>query len=166
MEWTWRPLELCDLEALTRLAKEAHPGLPERCETFAEKRALFPPGALKWAEKDGGRFGGYAIAFPWRIGALPKLDTLFGRLPDEADCLYLHDCVIAPSARGRKASARLIERLRALAQTHGLDRLALVAVYGSDAVWSRYGFAPVDWPHARAALSGYGRDAVAMLATA
>lgn len=147
------------------LADEVHPTFPERRETFAEKRHLFSEGALAWAREPDDRLQGYAFAYPWTIGTLPKLDTFFGALPENADCLYLHDCVVAKTARGQNASGRLIAHLSDIARTHGLHALTLIAVYGSEHVWSRHGFAPVDWPDARAVLAGYGQGAAMMLAS-
>lgn len=161
MQTVWRPLGETDLDAVLALAARAHPSFPERREVFAEKRALFPPGALKLAaaaDADGG-LQGYAFAHPWAAGCLPKLDHFLGALPPQPNCLYLHDCVVAPHARGHNASGRLIEQLRGLARAASLPQLALIAVYGSEAAWMRHGFRPVDWPQANETLAGYGHGA-------
>jgi GNAT superfamily N-acetyltransferase len=169
MQTEWRALEETDLDAVMALAALAHPTFPERRAVFAEKRALFPQGALKLAAREAaeapdGELLGYAFAHPWAQGRVPKLDAFLGALPWPADCLYLHDCVVAPSARGANASGRLVAHLRALAQTEGFAQLALIAVYGSEAAWMRHGFHPVAWPQAEAALASYGNGARILLA--
>lgn len=164
MNLAWQRLNSSDFTAIMKLADEAHPTFPERAETFEEKQRLFPAGALKLALAPDGDPQGYAIAYPWVIGTLPKLDTFFGALPKNADCLYLHDAVIAPAARGAQASARLVAYLREIAREGGFAHLALIAVYGSEAVWSRHGFECVEWPAAQAVLRGYGQGAKTMLA--
>jgi GNAT superfamily N-acetyltransferase len=162
---SWRPLRAAELEAVAALAALAHPLLPERPETFAEKRRLWGEGALALKQGRDPSLIGYAFAFPWRLGTVPKLDTLLHALPVAADCLYLHDCVVAANWRGQGAASALIDRLRAIARKRGLAKLALVAVYGSETIWARAGFAAVDWPAARDSLRGYGSGARTMLAS-
>ena len=161
MQNVWQPLAEADLDAVMALAACAHPTFPERREVFAEKRALFPSGALRLtaaADAQGG-ISGYAFAHPWVESRLPKLDHFLGALPAAPNCLYLHDCVVAPHARGRNASGDLIDHLRSLARAASLPQLTLIAVYGSEAAWMRHGFRPVDWPEANETLAGYGHGA-------
>ena len=61
-------------------------------------------------EKDGVA-AGYALAHPFRFGALPALDALLHALPAGADCLYLHDIAILADARGGGAARALVDIL-------------------------------------------------------
>jgi GNAT superfamily N-acetyltransferase len=125
----------------------------EPSEIFAERQELFPAGCLA----AGAPLLAYAIAHPWR-GKPPALASLLGRLPEAPDCLYLHDAVVAPGARGAGLGSALVACLVALARAENLPALALTAVHGSAAYWGRHGFTP----YAGEGLESYGEDAVAM----
>lgn len=153
----WLPLALADAPAVRALADTAHPGLPERTEVFAERIRLFPDGCRKLVH--AGALAAYGIAHPWRLDAPPAIDSLFGELPAPADCLHLHDVVVAPVLRGAGAAAAYIEAMVAVARTHGLDTLALVSVHGTARLWNRFGFAERDTPALAAKLAGYGPTA-------
>ena len=149
-----------DLSAVLRIAAQVHPGYPEGPEVFAERLALFPAGCLILAAADGVPCG-YAVAHPACIGCPPALDSLLGQLPAAADCLYLHDAALLPPARGAGAVKVLLAHLRQIAQSAGLDGIALVAVNGSAPLWRGQGFVqrqPASVELA-AKLASYGADA-------
>lgn len=155
----WRSMQARDLTAVVALAAQAHVAYPERDEVFAERLALAPDMCL--VHETNGDFAGYLIAHPWREGPPPALDTLLGTLPDGADLVHLHDCVIAPPARGRGGAAGGLAAL--VARTRGRFRaIGLVAVDGKDAYWSRFGFRPVAAPAPGTSLDDYGPRAVPM----
>lgn len=135
----WRALAAADLPAVMRIADEIHPTFPESPVVFAERLALFPAGCFL-AEDGGGRALGYAITHPGRLGRPPALDSLFGALPTDADCLHIHDVALLPAARGLGLGRALTERLKQLAAERGLGRLTLVAVYDAARYWRRHGF--------------------------
>jgi GNAT superfamily N-acetyltransferase len=148
-----------DLPAIAAIAEAVHPTLPERPEVFAEKLGLYPDGCFVLI-RDGGVTAsgvlGYAFAHPWRLNAVPKLDAFLSALPEDADCLFLHDVAVKPQARGQGAAAALVARLADLAEASGLRALALAAVYGSGRHWARLGFAPAGNDDVAAQLKGYG----------
>jgi GNAT superfamily N-acetyltransferase len=147
-------LQPADLPCVLALADAVHgAAFHEPSEIFAERQELFPAGCLA----AGAPLLAYAIAHPWR-GKPPALASLLGRLPEAPDCLYLHDAVVAPGARGAGLGSALVARLVALARAEGLPLMALTAVHGSAAYWARHGFAP----YAGAGLESYGEGAVAM----
>ena len=154
---SWQPLEPADAAAVRALADSAHPGLPERTEVFAERIRLFPAGCRKLVH--AGQLAGYGLAHPWHLDSPPPLDTLFGALPDGADCLHLHDVVVAPAFRGHGAAAGYFAAMEAVARAHRLHTLALVAVYGSDRLWSRLGYVTRDTPALSVKLTAYGPTA-------
>ena len=153
----WQPLAPADAAAVRALADTAHPGLPERTEVFAERIRLFPTGCLQLVH--AGTLTAYGIAHPWRLDSPPPLDTLLGALPREADCLHLHDVVVAPALRGRGASAAYFAAMETVARDHHLDWLALVSVYGTNQLWSRFGFVERTSPALAAKLAAYGPTA-------
>jgi len=142
----WRPLTAADLPALADVADIVHPAHPERPEVFADRLALFPAGCL-WAEADDGSPLGYCLSHPGRLGQVPPLDTVLGRLPPDPDCLYLHDLALLPAARGRGLGAAATGMLAGVAGRAGLGFLALTAIGSSPAFWGRQGFiAQADGP--------------------
>jgi GNAT superfamily N-acetyltransferase len=153
----WRAMKPADLPAVAALAAAIHVAHPEEDAVFAERLALFPAGCLV-LESPGG-VAGYVLAHPWRRLAPPALNTRLGALPADADCLYLHDVALAPSARGRGAAAAALARLDALARTSHLPCIALIAVGGTMAFWTRQGFVAVDAPSLAAKLRSYDAGA-------
>ncbi len=157
----WLPLAPADLSAVGALANIAHPELPEQEAVFAEKLRLFPPGCRKL--EYAGRLVGYGIAHPWLADDPPPLDTLLGALPAAADCLHLHDAVVAPEARGHGYAARYVAEMQLIARAHGLHTLTLVSVYGTHTLWARCGFRIRTPPLPPAKLAAYGPTACAMV---
>ena len=134
----WRPATLADVEAIDAIGGQIHTLLPERPEVVAEKIRLFGEGCLVLMA--GEEPVGYGIAHPWRLDAVPALDTLICTLPAEAECIFIHDVAILPGARARGAGAAFVRHAGRLATDRGLDRLALVSVYDTHPVWARCGF--------------------------
>ena len=158
----WRDMMAEDLDAVEAIAALVHPRYPESADVPRERLALFPAGCLL-AEADS-RPAGYVIAHPWRLGTAPALDSLLGSLPAAPDCLYLHALALLPSARGDRAGAAAVARLRAVAAVHGLARIALVAVNESAGFWRRLGFrATTPGPDLMAALASYDADATYLI---
>lgn len=148
----WRPMRAADLAALSAAAAAIHPGYPESDAVFAERLTLAPEGCH--VLDDGGALAGYALTHPWRYGEPPKLDTLLGAIPADADTWYLHDVALLPHARGRGASAAIVGIVAALAAERGLASLSLVAVNHSRPIWEARGFAVA--ADAAPDLSSYG----------
>lgn len=149
-----------DLGAVAAIAAEVHPTFPERPEVFADRLALAPEGAL--ILELGGPPAGYALTHPARRFEPPALDTLLGRLPEDADVWYIHDVALRSSARGRGGASRLAPIIAHVARRAGFERLALVAVNGSAPFWSRQGFGRVDHDGLAAKLASYGEGAAYM----
>ncbi|MEX6505300.1 GNAT family N-acetyltransferase [Jiella sp. M17.18] len=155
----WRQMRRQDLAAVVTLADWVHAKLPEDLRVFAERLDLFPPGCL--VLDAGDHIAGYAVAHPWRMTGPPKLDTLIGRLPEPADCLYIHDVALDPAVRGQGAATGAVERLLALAQDY--PAAALVSVYGTTGYWARFGFTDASGRIPAEALQPYGGDACWMV---
>jgi GNAT superfamily N-acetyltransferase len=153
----WRALDERDLPAVQALADAAHPDLPERIEVLRDKLVHFPEGCRGLASGD--RLLGYGLAHPWRLHAVPPLDTPLGALPEQPDCLYVHDVVVAPEARGSGAAGPYVTHLLGVARGRGLPALALVSVYETWPMWQRHGFRVVDSPILVPVLGDYGPTA-------
>src|SRR3954454_18624424 len=124
----WRPAHASDLPAISAIAARIHPDLPERPEVFAEKMRLYPDGCRVFAADDA--IAGYGLAHPWKQQQIPPLDRLLERLPDDPDCLYVHDVAVLPDFRGGVARA-YVDIIENLARASGIATLALVSVYAT-----------------------------------
>ena len=157
----WRPARASDLAAIAAIAARVHPDLPERPEVFAEKMRLCPDGCRVLVADDA--IAGYGLAHPWKQHRIPPLDGLLERLPEDADCLYVHDIAVLPEFRGGVARD-YVAMIEALARASNIRTLALVAVYATRPMWERFGFRPVTADATlRAKLASYGESATYML---
>jgi hypothetical protein len=154
---TWRLASKGDLPRINEIADTTHIDLPERPEVFEEKFNLFPKGCYIF-ETDGSTFG-YGFSHPWMLGAIPPLDAYLEKLPASPECLYVHDVAILPEARGHGAAGSYILKMVDVATKCGIPSLALVSVYNTDRLWSRYGFKIVDEPSLTSKLVSYGETA-------
>lgn len=134
----WRQMQSDDLAAVCRIAAVCHPDFPEDSRVLAEKQRLAPDFCFVLADER--RVLGYLLAHPWRLGDIPALDHLLGAIPDDADCLYLHDLALLPQTRGGGYAAKVVALLERQAMAAGYTKLALVAVNKSAAFWQKQGF--------------------------
>ncbi len=162
-ERAWRPMRPEDVPAVIDLAAVVHPTFPERPAVFLDRIALCPEGALV-ADRPDVRAGlaAYALAHPASRHAPPRLDTVLGRLPADADALHVHDLAVDPACRGRGLAEAAVRRLLRLADAR-FAAATLVSVHGTPPFWERFGFRPRPDLLAPGRLATYGTDAVFML---
>lgn len=158
----WVPLLEGDIDEVDRIARIIHETLPERKEVFAEKRDLFPQGCYQCVFD--GQMIGYAIAHPWNVFSIPPLDEFLYTLPHNPDCIYIHDVVVLPEARGHHAAERFIAQISQVAREMRIKKLACVSVYGTDVLWSRFGFRAVTSLDMETKIASYGESAKYMVA--
>lgn len=157
----WRPANGADLDAIDSIAATIHPELPERPAVFAEKLRLFPQGCLALVQN--GVVVGYGFAHPWKLDTIPPLDTFLRALPEQADCMFIHDVAVLPAARGHDAAGAFIDRIVAVARQNGIPTLALVSVYDTGTLWARYGFQVRSDASLEEKLRSYGATARSMM---
>jgi len=157
----WYQLLVEDLPYVNHIADIVHTTLPERPEVFEEKVRLFPAGCRKLLSEKN--IVGYGISHPWMHYSIPPLDEFLHKLPEASECMYLHDVVVLPEARGRGASSRYVDYVKGVARGMGITRLALVSVYGTDTLWSRFGFKVVQNHSLDLKLISYGCSAKYMV---
>ncbi|WP_441239337.1 GNAT family N-acetyltransferase [Bradyrhizobium sp. 930_D9_N1_4] len=157
----WRPARTPDLVAINAIAARIHPDLSERPAVFAEKMRLYPDGCRVLVVNDA--IAGYGLAHPWKQHQIPPLDGFLQTLPEDADCLYVHDVAVLPDFRGGMARD-YVDAIEALARASGIVTLALVSVYATRPLWQGLGFRPVtEDAELRAKLVSYGDNATYML---
>ena len=157
----WRPARVSDLRAIVAIAADIHPGLPERPDVFMEKMQLYPRGCRVLVAEDA--IAGYGLAHPWKLRQIPPLDGFLERLPENADCLYVHDVAVLPDRRGGVARD-YVAGIAELARAAGMTMLALVSVYATRPLWEHLGFRAVTADaELRGKLASYGEGATYML---
>lgn len=157
----WRSAHASDLPAIGAIAARIHPDLPECLEVLAEEMRLYPEGCRVLVAD--GAIAGYGLAHPWKLHRIPPLDGFLERLPDDADCLYVHDVAVLPDFRGGVLRTYVAD-IEELARASHIATLALVSVYATRPLWERLGFRPVTADaELRAKLASYGESATYML---
>lgn len=154
---TWRAMTPDDLDDVSAVAAVAFPDHFEDRACFANRLALHPRGCRVLADPTG--LSGYLVAYPWRRGRIPPLNSLFDAIPDDADLTYLHDLALLPAMRGAGHARIAVEALADEAAAAGWPALALVAVNAAEAFWTRHGFVTDPAPDLRTKLATYGPDA-------
>jgi hypothetical protein len=94
----WRHMSEDDLASVFSIVDRVHPSYPEDEAVFVERLRLYPEGCLI-LDIDGD-IAAYVISHPWYYGDPPSLNSLLGKLPEDATTYYLHDLVVLPEARG------------------------------------------------------------------
>ncbi|BCL75454.1 N-acetyltransferase [Jeongeupia sp. HS-3] len=126
----------------------------ETREVFARKLALCADS--HWLAWQGSEPVGYFFTHPWHGDTPPMLGHELTALPASADCHYLHDLAILPTARGLGVAQTLVGAALDWGRAQHFSRTLLVAVQGSAPFWARYGFAPLG------PAEGYGEGATLM----
>jgi GNAT superfamily N-acetyltransferase len=157
----WRTLTGYDMAAVEQIAGSVHPNFFESAEVLSERQQLYFHGAYLLEVNE--RPAGYVLSHPWRLGELPPLNTLLGKLPADADTYYIHDLALLPVARRIGAASFITEALAKHARAHGFPTMSLVAVNGSQSFWARHEFLIADAPHLSEKLKSYEDDAVLMV---
>ena len=155
---SWRLMTAGDLDAVAEIAAVGFPDHFEGRECFENRLVLNPAGCFVLSGQDGVPRG-YLVAYPWRAGSAPALNTLIEAIPGDAAVMYLHDLALHPETRGGGWSRPIVERLAGEAKAAGWPALALVAVNDAAPFWERLGFAVANAPEMAAKLASYGPDA-------
>ena len=128
-----------DLGRILEIQKASYTEIPqERGEVLAEKFMLFPVGCRVYVRDE--RVEGYLFSHPGILDNPPKLDTALHAIPENADCYFIHDVVVAPNARGDGAGALMLAHAERVAAKMNFNFLALVAVQDSRGYWEKHGF--------------------------
>lgn len=158
----WRPMRPRDIDAVVEVARLSFPDHFEARACFENRLALYPRGCFVLSAGDDPAKG-YLIAYPWRIGGAPPLNTVVEGLPADPDLIYLHDLALHPDVRGGGVTRAVVERLAEQAAEDGWPAIALVAVNDAVAFWSRLGFVEQPSETLAAKLASYGADARYMI---
>lgn len=150
-----------DIPTADAIGEIVHPDFPEDIAVMKNRFALFPQGCFVAEGQD--KLLGYAISHPSIIGEPAPLDTII-TLPENADCLFLHDIALSDNARGLGLGRRIVPLLTKTTLECGFHRLSLVSVNNSLGFWQSQGFIILTPNEKLAAkLDTYGKDATYMV---
>ncbi|MDM7925685.1 MAG: GNAT family N-acetyltransferase, partial [bacterium] len=136
-----RLLTEADLPSVLDVQRESYDdALIEDEAVFLERLRVFPAGMLGAFSGDG--LAGYAVCHPWSYGRTVPLNTSSLTLPDNSDCLYIHDVAVRPFFRGGHVGGWLVAAAMEVGIVAGLRRFTLTAVQSSEGFWERFGFRP------------------------
>lgn len=159
-----RPATAADLPAILAIQAQCYSAIEPESESAMLAKVLHAPQTCLVAHSIDGGIGAYLLAHPWLAHSAPALNLTLEALPDQPDCLYLHDLAVAPSAQGSGAGTALVQHLLAFFQRSAYPQAALIAIQNASSYWQRFGFevesAPS--PTLQEKLSTYGADAVYM----
>jgi N-acetylglutamate synthase-like GNAT family acetyltransferase len=150
----WRNMASGDVAAVASISDSVHGRYTERPEVYAERLHLYPAGCFLF-ERDEATMG-YLICHPWHREAPPQLNAMLGAIPDDVDCVYLHDLALLPAARGAGAGAAATALVVATARAAGMRDIMLVAINGAESFWTTQGFVEVTDQAKTAKLASYG----------
>ncbi|MBN2201326.1 GNAT family N-acetyltransferase, partial [bacterium] len=93
-----RLLTAADIPSVLETQAESYEAaLIEHEAVFLERLRVFPAGML--GALSGETLAGYAVCHPWTFGRTVPLNTAGLTLPDNPDCLYIHDVAVRPAFR-------------------------------------------------------------------
>lgn len=157
----WRSMTPADLDRVFAIAQVVHPDFPEDRAVFANRLELFGAGCLCLEGSQG--VVGYLISHPARQDSPPVLDSLWAKLPLDADCYYIHDLALLPACRGTGQGRQAMSLASDLALQQGYHSMALIAVGNSAPFWQSCGFCAVRSDSLQAKLGSYGEGSQFMV---
>lgn len=157
----WRRMHEQDVPRVTAVANVVHPDFFEDEAVFRDRFQLYPAGCFVLARGDA--VLGYGVSHPWKLDAVPALNSVLGALPDDASTYYIHDIALLPEVRSGGNATRVVELMAAQAERDGFVTMALVAVNGSQGFWEKKGFVARDVPALEEKLKSYSDAALYMV---
>jgi ribosomal protein S18 acetylase RimI-like enzyme len=134
-----RLLTGADIPSVLEVQREAYrPALLEDEAVFRERLRVYPIGLFGAFEGD--TLAGYAVCHPWRFGKTVPLNASSLTLPDDPNCLYIHDVAVRPAFRNVHVGGWLVAAVMEVGIISGIERYTLAAVQSSEKYWERFGF--------------------------
>jgi predicted N-acetyltransferase YhbS len=134
-----RSIRADDWSSIERIQAESYP--LEVLETLEALQShwLVSSETCLVAETDGDVIG-YLLAHPWPERTIPPLNKVYCELPTNSQSLFIHDLALSPKARNSGVADTLVRSVLQVGRQMQLASASLIAVQGSEAFWSRYGF--------------------------
>jgi predicted N-acetyltransferase YhbS len=155
---TIRTMQLSDIPGIMAIQAICYTEINPETENSMRAKLLASPATCFVAILEN-TLAGYLISLPWEFANPPALNAEQCALPENPDCLYLHDLAIAPHARSAGGAPALVNRFLEQLPILKLQRASLIAIQNSAAYWQRYGFkAAALSDELRTRLSSYGNN--------
>lgn len=151
-----RQMLFSDMSAVWAVQTACYQGVlePESMASLEAKRVASPDSCFVAVEAD--QVVGYLISVPGLFAQVPSLNAPVCLIPENADCLYLHDMAISPKMAGRGIGQALFKVYQHCAQELGFARLTLTAVGDAERFWRKLGFLVQPLPLSEAKVAEYG----------
>ena len=147
-----------DLPAMLALQTVCFPDLEPESENSLKAKLLASPKTCFVAEFQN-QLMGYLITHPWNSNLPPPLNAPNCVIPDDSDCLYIHDLSVHPDARGTGTSQVLLNEFFKCLDMSQFNLSALIAVQNSYGFWEKHGYNIVPPTEGiQKKLDSYGKD--------
>ncbi|CAN5869041.1 GNAT family N-acetyltransferase [soil metagenome] len=138
MPFSLRKMCLADIDAVYAVQAAAYVDDMVEALSLLQARWLSAPDTA-WVAYDTQGVCAYLVAYPSLHGKITALGSRFV-VPEQPDCLYLHDLAVAPRAHGQQLGSRLVRQALQHAASARYPYSALVAVQNSQAFWKKCGY--------------------------
>lgn len=151
-----RQMLFSDMSAVWSVQCDCYQGVlePESLASLEAKRSASPDSCF--VAMDAGKVVGYLISVPWLFGQVPSLNDAVCHIPQDADCLYLHDMAISPKMAGMGMGKALFQAYQAQTSAMGFSKMALTAVGEAEGFWRKIGFKVKQIVLSEAKVADYG----------
>ena len=127
-----------DIEQVVELQKICYrENFWEDKKVFEILLSVYPKGAIKALYQE--QLSGYIFFHPYIYNKIKPLNYTL-ELKGNENCMHLHDLCIHPSYRGLGLSKLFLDSFDSETKLMGFKYQTLVAVQGSEKMWSKYGF--------------------------
>lgn len=126
------------LSEVLRVQAECYPTTMQEAAQTLHSRLKAAPGSA-WVALDAEGICAYLFTYPSTTGNITPLGGGF-HVPENPDCLYLHDLAVAKRAHGQKLGPALVTVALEAAKARGLPYSSLVSVQDSRGFWQRLGY--------------------------
>ncbi|CAN2043491.1 GCN5-related N-acetyltransferase [Candidatus Magnetomoraceae bacterium gMMP-13] len=153
-----------DLENILRIQNRSYkPYFYETIDVFKEKIKFFPNGC--WLVLYNKIYAGYLFSHPWRHDSPIELNSPLGTVPNDSDCLYIHDVAVAPKYQRKGIGNRLFVKAKEITEQLKYKLIVAVSVQNSAYFWGKLGFQPFEnMPNdIKTKLLSYGKNSSYMI---
>ena len=164
MNITVRLMSESDLPAVLSIQAACYPQhYQEEASAFKAKLRLNPCGC--WVACRDQHVQGYLVTVLTDEHHIPSLNSDSLWEPVYPHMLFIHDLALNPEARGLGLSNAMLDSALDYARCRALSTIALVAVQGADAYWTKQGFQArtPSHPVMQQRLASFGPDALFMM---
>jgi ribosomal protein S18 acetylase RimI-like enzyme len=83
---------------------------------------------------------GYLFAQPYKFGEIIPLDKSTHQIPEDPDCMYIHDLAISQDSKKKRIGTMLYQAIEKQSIKAGFRAITLVSVQDSGKFWEQQGF--------------------------